>query len=29
MLAAVNAVVHELMPPKQAFELYRELKTKG
>jgi 3-hydroxy-5-phosphonooxypentane-2,4-dione thiolase len=29
MLAAVNAVVHELMPPKQAFELYRELKAKG
>lgn len=29
MIAAVNAVVHELMPPKQAFELYRELKAKG
>ena len=29
MLAAVNAVVHELMPPKQAFELYRELQAKG
>jgi putative autoinducer-2 (AI-2) aldolase len=29
MLAAVNAVVHDLMPPKQAFELYRELKAKG
>jgi putative autoinducer-2 (AI-2) aldolase len=29
MLAAVNAVVHDLMPPKQAYELYRELKAKG
>src|SRR4051794_26938434 len=29
MLAAVNAVVHELMPPQQAFELYRDLKAKG
>jgi putative autoinducer-2 (AI-2) aldolase len=29
MLAAVNAVVHEMMPPKQAFELYRDLQVKG
>jgi 3-hydroxy-5-phosphonooxypentane-2,4-dione thiolase len=28
MLAAVNAVVHESMPPKQAFELYQTLKNK-
>jgi putative autoinducer-2 (AI-2) aldolase len=29
MLAAVNSVVHELMPPKQAFELYRDLQANG
>jgi putative autoinducer-2 (AI-2) aldolase len=29
MLAAVNAVVHEMMPPKLAFELYRDLQAKG
>lgn len=29
MLAAVNAVVHDLMPPKQAFELYETLKSEG
>src|SRR3954467_9264303 len=29
MLAAVNAVVHELMAPKQAFDLYQTLKAKG
>jgi putative autoinducer-2 (AI-2) aldolase len=29
MLAAVNAVVHEMMPPKQAFELYLDLQVKG
>jgi hypothetical protein len=28
MLAAVNAVVHDLLPPKQAFELYQTLKNK-
>ncbi len=27
MLAAVNAVVHDLMPPKQAFELYQTRKN--
>jgi 3-hydroxy-5-phosphonooxypentane-2,4-dione thiolase len=29
MLAAINAVVHDLMPPQQAFELYRDLKAGG
>jgi putative autoinducer-2 (AI-2) aldolase len=29
MIQAVNAVVHKLMPPKQAFELYRTLKAEG
>ena len=29
MVQAVNAVVHKLMPPKQAFELYQTLKAEG
>src|SRR6478736_6278730 len=29
MLAAVNAVVHQNMKPKEAFELYNSLKAKG
>ena len=29
MVQAVNAVVHKLMPPKQAFELYKTLKAEG
>jgi putative autoinducer-2 (AI-2) aldolase len=29
MLAAVNAVVHQNMKPKEAFELYTSLKAKG
>jgi putative autoinducer-2 (AI-2) aldolase len=29
MLAAVHAVVHQSMQPKQAFELFNELKAKG
>jgi len=29
MLAAVNAVVHQNMRPKEAFELYNSLKAKG
>jgi putative autoinducer-2 (AI-2) aldolase len=29
MIQAVNAVVHKLMPPKQAFELYQTLKAEG
>jgi putative autoinducer-2 (AI-2) aldolase len=29
MLAAVNAVVHENLKPKEAFELYGSLKAKG
>ena len=29
MVQAVNAVVHKLMPPKQAFELYQTLRAEG
>lgn len=29
MLAAVNAVMHKNMKPKEALELYRSLKSKG
>jgi len=29
MLAAVNAVVHQNMKPKEAFDLYNSLKAKG
>ncbi len=29
MIQAVSKVVHELMPPKQAYELYQDLKGKG
>jgi hypothetical protein len=29
MIAAVNAVVHKNTRPKEAFELFKDLKAKG